>query len=80
MAEYKPTEFIIATGKPEYQKGEYKWNVPIEKREEIVRCRDCRHYTEWLQQLMTSDWCDEFKCAVNPNGFCAWAKRKEVER
>lgn len=41
-----------------------------ERREEIVRCRDCAR----------KDYCCFiYECDYDPNGFCAWGKRKEAE-
>lgn len=44
-------------------------------REEIVRCRDCKHYKH-------SSWhrCDLYSIAheVEPDGFCKWGERKEA--
>ena len=59
-------------------------------REEIVRCCDCQYYREhkWFEVVVgtplgtdISDVCMLFAdgCKVEPDGFCAWAKRKEVE-
>lgn len=60
--------------------------------EEIVRCRDCEHFTAndefWIEHPSfpfpiigaTSDSCDFWagtKCKVTPDGFCKWGKRKE---
>lgn len=58
-------------------------------REEIVRCRDCAYavVTHPLNLITgvpagIEDWrCDYFwnadeLCEVEPDGFCAWAKRK----
>lgn len=60
--------------------------------EEIVRCRDCKHFTPndefWVQVdgipllMATADSCDFWantKCKVEPDGFCRWAERKESE-
>ena len=38
--------------------------------DEIVRCRDCRHHDE-------TGNCLEMLVDVTPDGFCAWAVRKE---
>lgn len=46
----------------------------IEKREEIVRCRDCENY-EYREHVGRSYCCGEY--ATEPDGFCAWAKRKD---
>lgn len=47
-------------------------------REEIIRCRDCRHY---VTEDDAEPWCeylDEPHCFTpGPNGFCAWAKRMQ---
>ena len=63
--------------------------------ERIVRCRDCEyiwHRPDWQPDkrfapmdmwICEAEWCTGFEGdhpAVTPDGFCAWAKRKEVER
>ena len=47
------------------------------RREEIVRCRDCKHYHGEFKG------CDEFGdesrgeyAKVEPGGYCAWAERR----
>lgn len=40
--------------------------------EEIVRCRDCKHYGLGRR----CDWSCRF---VKPDGFCAWGERKVEE-
>ena len=40
---------------------------------EIVRCRDCAY----CMAYMAGTYCDYMAHAIEPNGFCAWAKRKE---
>ena len=42
---------------------------------EIVRCRDCMYY-----QHNSFHRCDLYSISheVEPDGFCAWASRKEV--
>ena len=51
--------------------------------EEIVRCRDCRHYYEpenyhpsgnYIRQCC--NYFDAYNDEVEPDGFCAWAERK----
>lgn len=41
--------------------------------EEIVQCRDCRHYHSY------QDLCERLRpgMVVMGDGFCAWAERKE---
>lgn len=50
-------------------------------REEIVRCRDCKHYSkyEWIIATDVSDVCHFWHgepTKVEPDGFCAWGERK----
>lgn len=44
--------------------------------EPIVRCRDCVWFCEANELFATDDWCRNFGCEVEPDGFCAWAKRR----
>lgn len=39
----------------------------------VVRCRDC----EFCMAYMAGTYCDYMAHAIEPDGFCAWAKRKE---
>lgn len=47
--------------------------------EEIVRCRDCKHYVRDPEPI-DPGWpmmCDDTgRDMVEPDGFCAWALRK----
>ena len=47
---------------------------------EVVRCRDCEHYAERINGCV--EFGDESRgeyANVEPDGFCAWASRKESE-
>ena len=58
--------------------------------EPIVRCRDCKHFYEDRRNTSIG-WVDVFVCEskqwstsslmpsheVEPDGFCAWAERRE---
>ena len=55
-----------------------KYTLPIEKGEEIVRCRDCMFFKEeppddagfcmyWVDRVIYHD----------ADGFCAWGERRE---
>lgn len=46
-------------------------NMPCERREEIVRCRDCDAYGQ------LDGFCDMLQRRVMPDGFCAWGERDE---
>ena len=59
--------------------------------EEIVRCSDCKHFTEHDEFradigigfpliMATVDTCDlwaDTKCKVEPDGFCSWAVKRD---
>lgn len=40
----------------------------------IVRCRDCKHYTE--DEAEYWHYCGEWCGHVEPDGFCAWGERE----
>ena len=44
-----------------------------ERREEIVRCRDCK----WCMAYMSGTYCDYMSHAVELGGFCSWGDRRE---
>lgn len=47
----------------------------------IVRCKDCKHLNciKDKKGRITYYGCFVFRASVEPDGFCAWGKRKEVE-
>ena len=56
-------------------------------RGEIVRCRDCRHFTpkgthKFKNGETNADYCAYIRgwmLQITPDGYCAWAERKEGE-
>lgn len=60
---------------------------PMCVREEIVRCRDCRHsrkdgtlcmfFASW-EPIACGDEYAEMPADVEPDGFCAWGIRREA--
>lgn len=48
----------------------WKKRIELQKLTEVVRCRDCKHYGLGRR----CDWSCRF---VKPDGFCAWAERRE---
>lgn len=62
------SEYIVE----EPSDGSASWLV----HEEIVRCRNCKHYTE--DELEYYHFCGEWCEQVEPNGFCAWGCRKQL--
>ena len=59
----------------------YAWLTALPVREQIVRCKDCKHYKEhkWILVTDVSDVCEFFSdgVKVEPNGFCAWGQVDE---
>jgi len=46
-------------------------------REEIVRCRDCKHFTYADATHGNDDWCAKHEhIGWSVNGYCAWAERR----
>lgn len=52
------------------------WQIPehIDLNVEIVRCMDCK----FCMAYMACTYCDYMAHAIEPDGFCAWGERKEV--
>lgn len=49
--------------------------VTIAVSERLVRCRDCEHFGLYESYCYRLGEYREFK--VDPDGFCAWGKRRE---
>lgn len=70
------TEYIFEV--PNYPETIIKdgFNVRVEyefkQREEIVRCRDCKH----CMAYMAGTYCDQMAHSVELDGFCAWGERR----
>ena len=54
--------------------------------EEIVRCRDCKHFTpegthKFENGKVNADYCKYVRgwmLQITPDGFCAWGERQEL--
>ena len=44
--------------------------------EEIVRCRDCKHYQPWMKGAEPECWANGEPFKTEPEGFCAWGERR----
>ena len=59
---------------------EHQWAIEGEA-QEIVRCRDCKHYVEDPTPI-DPGWpmmCeDSGRDMLDPDGFCAWGERRGV--
>lgn len=68
MSEYR--EYIVRLS--------HDWaNKEGEKLTEIVRCRDCKYFTDG--ECDSEQWRGYagLRCEVEPDGFCAWGERTE---
>lgn len=81
MREYIITENQLKTAMEACLKREIP--LPItevfisgDKLPEIVRCRDCKHYTDDEMEYYhyCGSWCER----VEPDGFCAWGERRDA--
>ena len=55
-------------------------SMPCERREEIVRCRDCKNYRP-AEDDEHEDGCAlayAYLFETSPDGFCAWGERGEA--
>lgn len=82
MSEYIITEKQLKTATEAYMEREIplpftEVYVSGDKLPEIVRCRDCKHYTDDEMEYYhyCSSWCEQ----VTPDGFCSWGERKVVD-
>lgn len=70
-------EYILDMGNSSYQSTSGLLCADVSQlREEIVRCKDCRHFKAGEEQPPV-DWCYYFHDEVTPLGFCAWGNRVE---
>ena len=60
---HKMTEYIINTA-----------SMEIDRKKEIVRCRDCKL---WATELRYMGKCTGKDGKLNPNGYCAWGERRQ---
>ena len=54
------------------------------RKEEIVRCRDCRHYEYWeFRDGSIARDCargGDYLFDTEPNGFCSWGERRDADK
>ena len=68
------TEYIIEV---DMSKADIEGNVPAITKQEVVRCRDCKHFTYADAAHGDDDWCAKHEhIGWSVNGFCAWGERK----
>ena len=68
----------IVTYKPDNPYKIKRFEITLEERGEIVRCRDCKHYIEHQDyDYATCGYFDSDYAEVEPDGFCAWGDRAD---
>lgn len=63
----------------------WKKRIELPKLTEIVRCRDCKHFTpqgthKFENGKVNVDSCEYVRgwmLQITPDGFCAWGERRE---
>lgn len=63
---------------------QFGYEPPTGVKEQIVRCRDCRHFTpkgthKFENGKVNADYCDYVRgwmLQITPDGFCSWAERR----
>lgn len=66
------TEYIITVDEA---KAGFDGNMPISAKQEVVRCRDCKHH----EGDTCVHWIDEYGNSLltltKPTDFCSWGER-----
>lgn len=44
--------------------------------DEIVRCRDCKHWQPWMKGAEPECWANGEPFSTPPDGYCAWGERR----
>ena len=76
------SEYIITVDET---KADFDGNVPISAKREVVRCRDCKHFTpkgtdKFENGKTNMDYCTYIRgwmLQITPDGFCAWGDRRD---
>lgn len=76
------SEYIIDMGNSSYRSTSGLLCADVSQlREEIVRCRDCKHHEYWeFRDGRTAHDCarnGDYLFDTEPDGFCAWGERNE---
>lgn len=77
MSEYKLV-CDIALDNERFRVWGFAGDVTPEKREEIVRCRDCKYLVDDDSVWVCDSFCANigFNDGTPPDGFCSWGERR----
>lgn len=71
------SEYIIDMGNSSYKPSSGLLCADVSQlREEVIRCRDCKHRAGANVQAVVSDLCMWLEIIVKPDGFCAWGEKR----
>ena len=71
------SEYIVDMGNSSYQSSSGLLCADVSQlRGEIVRCRDCKNYTDNEGEYF--HYCNSLCEQVDVDGFCAWGKRRDT--
>ena len=59
----------------ELNKGTRKLRIDFREIPEIVRCRDCKYYDDFLTSC---EWWGAYERLAEPDGFCKWGVRRDA--
>ena len=69
------SEYIYATNGDTVQNMLSEVFEPLQ---EVVRCRDCKHWQPWMKGAKPECWAYGEPIETDPDGFCAWAVRRDA--
>lgn len=61
-----------------YQEYHCTTYEPLHQHEEIVRCRDCKHFMNGDLCKLQDEWNEFHWLEVEPDGFCKWGERRDA--
>ena len=67
----------------DFRKDQLKHPYQVFKYEEVVRCKDCKHYhtmSPYGGVIYKFPICQEFRCNTKTTDFCSYGERKDNER
>lgn len=50
--------------------------APTADVEEVVRCKDCKFYKDWGDNITCYHWTMDWDVSTEPNAFCSYGERK----
>lgn len=67
----------LADDYPDIGFGDDEYSGTVERRERVVRCRDCGQALDGA--TCGGIWCMEHSRQTEPDGFCSWGSERDGE-